>query len=130
MKRLLSQVVAAAAGLWLATIFVQGIIVRAYPDSNVFGFPLTARWEILLFLGVVLGLLNYFVKPLLETITLPLEIVTLGLFSFVIGGFLLWVLELIFDELTIPLYLPLLYTSLIIWGINLILQLVFIKDNK
>jgi len=39
-------------------------------------------------LGIILGLLNYFVKPILEVISLPLEIITLGLFTFVINIFL------------------------------------------
>ena len=121
MKRLLSQIIAAALGLWLATLFVPGASVRAYPDSNFFGFPLTASWEIFLVLGIVLGLLNYFLKPLLKTLALPLEIITLGLFTVVINLALLWLLDMMFDELYLPILFPLLYTTLIIWGLNLIM---------
>jgi len=120
MKRLLSQIVAAILGLWLATLFIQGIIIRAYPTSNFFGFPLTAQWEIILVLGIVLGLLNYFLRPLLKTLFLPLEIVTLGLFTIVINMILIWILDQMFDEFYVPLFLPLLYIALIIWGLNLI----------
>ena len=129
MKRLLSQVVAATAGLWLETMFIPGVIVRAYPESIFFGIALTAQWEIFLFLGIILGLLNYFVKPLLKTITLPLEIITLGLFSLVISMFLLWILDLIFDELYFAGLLPLLYTTVIIWAINLILQFILVRER-
>ena len=81
--------------------------------------------EFLIFLiGIILGLLNYFVKPLLKALSLPLEIITLGLFSLVINAFLLWVLDTMFKELYIPLWLPLLYTSLIIWGLNLLISIV------
>ena len=129
MKSLLSQVVAGALGLWLAASFVSGVVIRAYPESNFFGFPLTAQWEIILVLGIVLGLLNYFLKPILKTLALPLEIVTLGLFTIVINMALLWLLDKMFDELYIPFFLPLLFTTLIIWALNLIFGL-FLNKNK
>lgn len=129
MNRLLSQIIAATLGLWLATLLVPIVIIRTYPLSNFFGFALTQQWEIFLVLGIVLGLLNYFLKPLLKALALPLEIVTLGLFTIVINMALLWVLDLMFDELSVPLYLPLLYTTLIIWGINVIIGF-FIKNKK
>ena len=127
MRKLLSQIVSATLGLWLATLFA-GVVVRVYPESNFFGIPLTAQWEIFLVLGIALGLLNYFLRPLLKTLALPLEIITLGLFTLVIDMALLWFLDFVFAELYIPLFLPLFETTLIIWIINLILQKILIKD--
>jgi putative membrane protein len=129
MKRLLSQIISATLGLWLASMFVQGVLIRVYPESNFFGFALTAQWEIILVLGIVLGLLNYFLKPLLKTLALPLEIITLGLFTIVINMAILWLLDTMFDELYIPLFLPLLYTTLIIWGLNLIISFFIVKKD-
>jgi putative membrane protein len=128
-KKLLSQIISAALGLWLATLFVPGVVIKAYPDSNFFGIALSTQWEIILVLGIALGLLNYFLRPILKTLALPLEVITLGLFTIVINMVLLWFLDLIFDELYIPLYLPLLYTTLIIWGLNIIISF-FIVKNK
>ncbi|MCX6723966.1 MAG: phage holin family protein [Candidatus Staskawiczbacteria bacterium] len=127
MRRLLSQIIAGILGLWLAALYVPGVVIRAYPNSNFFGFALTAQWEIFLVLGIVLGLLNYFLKPLLRALSLPLEIITVGLFTIVINMALLWLLDLMFDELYVPLYLPLLYTTLIIWGLNIIISFFLIK---
>jgi len=126
MKKLLSQIAAASLGLWLATMFVSGVVVTVYSNSSFFGISLTAQWQMFLVLGIILGLLNYFIAPILKAIALPLEIVTLGLFSFVINGGLIWFLDLIFDEISIPWMWPLIYTTLIIWGLNLI----FIKILK
>ncbi|BAS59370.1 hypothetical protein NIES2135_11040 [Leptolyngbya boryana NIES-2135] len=36
--------------------------------------------------GIVIGLINTFVKPILSLLTLPINLVTLGLFSIVING--------------------------------------------
>jgi putative membrane protein len=129
MKRLLSQIISATLGLWLATLFLQGVIVRAYPNSNFFGFSLTAQWEIFLVLGIVLGLLNYFLKPLLKTFSLPLEVITFGLFTIVINMGLIWLLDKMFDELYVALWLPLLYTTLIIWALNLIISKFIVKHE-
>lgn len=130
MKRLFSQVVAAIVGLWLATLFVPGVIIRAYPTSNVFGFSLTAQWEVVLVLGIVLGLLNYFLRPLLKSFSLPLEIISIEFLTIIIDMALIWLLDLMFDELSVPLLLPLLYTTLIIWGLNIILGLTLIRNKK
>jgi putative membrane protein len=130
MRKLLSQIVAAALGLWLATLYVHGVVIRTYPASNFFGFALTAQWEIILVLGIVLGLLNYFLKPILKALSLPLEIITLGLFTIVINAALIWLLDMMFDELSVPFFLPLLYTTLIIWGLNIIIGFFLTKHNK
>jgi len=115
--------------LWLATLFVHGVVIRAYPESNFFGISLKAQWEIILVLGITLGLLNYFLRPLLKTLALPLEIVTLGLFTIVINVGILWLLDKMFDELYIPLFLPLLYITVIIWGINAIISFILIRNK-
>ncbi len=122
MRKLLSQIVSAVAGLWLATLLLPEIAVKVYPDSNFFGFLITARWQLFLVLGLILGLLNFFVKPFLKTLALPLEIITLGLFTIVINGGLIWIIDLIFDELSAPWFYPLLYTTLIIWGLNIVIS--------
>jgi putative membrane protein len=43
-----------------------------------------------LIVAVVLGLINTLIRPLLVILTLPVTIVTLGLFIFVINGLLFW----------------------------------------
>ena len=128
MKSLLSHLVSAGVGLWLSSMLVPGVVVRVLEDSTFFGIPLTADWMVILVLGVVLGLLNFSLKPILAAITLPLRILTLGLFSLIINMGLIWIADAMFDELTIPLILPLLYTSLIIWGIHFVLAFI-IKDH-
>jgi len=129
MKRLFSQIIAAILGLWLSSLFVHGVIIRTYPTSNFFGFSLTAQWEIFLILGIVLGLLNYFLKPLLKALSLPLEIITLGLFTIIIDMGLIWLLDQMFDELSVPFFLPLIYTTLIVWGLSIVINLFFIKNK-
>ena len=65
-----------AVGVFLAAYLVPGIEVTGY------GPVIKA--------AVVLGLLNLFIRPVLFVLTLPINILTLGLFTLVLNGFLLW----------------------------------------
>ena len=129
MKRVLSQIISAILGIWLAVLFVPGVIVSLFDNSNFFGVPLTLQWQIILLLGIALGLLNFFVKPIINAITLPLRIITLGLFSIAINMAMLWVLDFIFKEITTPWLWPLLWTTIIIWFLNIIILKLIIKTR-
>ncbi len=122
MKSLLSYIISAGLGLWLSTLFVAGVFVKAVPNSNFFGLAINTQWQLFILLGIILGLLNYFAKPILSIITLPLQIISLGLFSFIINMGLIWILDVIFQEFSAPLLLPLIWTTIIVWTINILLS--------
>lgn len=44
-----------------------------------------------LIVALVLGLLNTLIRPVLLVLTLPINVLTLGLFTFIINGLLFWV---------------------------------------
>ncbi len=129
MRKLFSQIIAAGLGLWLATLIIPGVKVTLFPGSSFFGIGITQPWQIFLVLGIILGLLNYFVKPVLKILALPLEIITLGLSSIAISMAMIWAADLIFEELTVPLFVPLFLTSVIIWIFNFIIQKILIGKN-
>jgi len=52
-------------------------------------------------LAVVLGIINLFVKPVLRLLTLPLTIITLGLFSLVLNALLILLADLIVPGFTV-----------------------------
>lgn len=76
---------------WL--LMTAAVMIAAYviPGVNVTGF-FSALW-VALFLGIV----NVLVRPFLILITLPINILTLGLFTFVINGALIllasWIIK-------------------------------------
>ncbi|OGZ71634.1 MAG: hypothetical protein A2904_01450 [Candidatus Staskawiczbacteria bacterium RIFCSPLOWO2_01_FULL_33_9] len=129
MKKVLSQIISAILGIWLAVLFVPGVKINLFANSSFFGVPLTLQWQIILLLGVALGLLNFFVKPVIGIVTLPLRIITLGLFSIVVNMAIIWILDFIFKEITVPWFWPLFYTTVIIWFANIIIQKFIIKDE-
>lgn len=129
MKKLLSQVIVGIAGLWLATRFVPGVNIELLSGSNFFGIPLNHQWQIILILGVVLGLLNFFLRPILKILALPIAILTLGLFSFVINVMMIWIVDVLFVEFSAPFFAPLLWTTIIVWGLGFILNILLPKEE-
>jgi putative membrane protein len=55
-------------------------------------------------LVVVLGVLNAVLKPILVLLTLPVNVITLGLFTFVINGFLVFIASLLIPGFTISTF--------------------------
>lgn len=51
--------------------------------------PTTNDWVTLLIVALIFGLVNAVIRPILILLALPLEIITLGLFIFVINAFML-----------------------------------------
>jgi putative membrane protein len=56
--------------------------------------------------AIVLGLLNIFVRPVLILLTLPVTILTLGLFVFVINGLLFWAAASFLDGFSVSGFVP------------------------
>lgn len=65
---------------WLVNALALFVVVKVIPGVRV------DDWGSLLAAALVLGLLNAFLKPLLIILTLPVNILTLGLFTLVING--------------------------------------------
>lgn len=65
------------------------------------GIHYTGDWIYLLLTGVVVGLLNLTVKPLVTVLSLPFIVLSLGLFFIVINAFILYVASWLLDGLTI-----------------------------
>ena len=83
------------------------------------GFIISGGWKEYLLAGALLGLLNLVVKPVLKMISMPIIILTLGLFTLVINGLLLWTVDYIFDFVAIKDITALLYAVVIVTIVNL-----------
>ena len=66
-----------AVALYLTTLIVPGVHVTS------FGGAVLA--------ALVLGIVNAVLRPIILVLTLPLNILTLGLFTFVVNAFMLWI---------------------------------------
>lgn len=71
--------------------------------------------------GLVLGLLNLTVKPILKFVSAPIIILTLGIFSLIINGFLLWLVSYFLDFVVIQTSGALIWSTIIISFVNVII---------
>jgi putative membrane protein len=65
--------------------------VAIFVVANVFGLIHIQNLAVLVLAALLLGILNVFVRPALLILTLPINVLSLGLFTLVINGFLLYV---------------------------------------
>lgn len=75
--------------------------------------------------AIILGLINMFIKPLILLLTLPLTILTLGLFVLVINAWILMVIDKLIDGLTIKGFWWAVIYSIIISVLNSFLLWIF-----
>lgn len=94
------------------------IFVTAYllPGVDVVG------WQTYFILAIVLGALNLFLKPLLVLLTLPLSIVTLGLFTIVINTLLVMLADKLVDGFTVASFWWALAFGLVLAVVNAVLK--------
>ena len=130
MSKFISRIMAGILGLGIAVWLIPGVTIKILPDSNFFGIILATKWHIIVLLGFVIGIVNSFVKPLLDAITLPIRIITLGAFGFVVNIVLVWGVDLIFREINIKWFMPIFWTTLVIWGLSIALPALFNKKEK
>jgi len=98
--RFLIQILTNALAILLAAYLIDGISFKG-------------DWTILIIAGLILGLINFFVKPVLKLISAPIILLSLGTFTIVINMILLALVDWLVPELTISGFWSLL------WGVNL-----------
>jgi len=104
---------------WIANILSLWVADWIFSGVRIDGF-----WPLVIG-GLVLGLANTIVKPILTILTLPLVIVTLGLFLFVINVAMLALAEWIAPDFSIDGFWTYVGATIVVWLVNFILHAVF-----
>ncbi len=71
---------------------------------------------------VILGILNAFLRPIMVIITLPITVVTLGLFIFIINGIILYLVSLLIDGFEISSLFVAIMASILITIVSSIIN--------
>lgn len=121
MKKLILQIIVSILGIWLAYNFVGGLHLKILTSSKIFNFQITKIWQLIILIGIFLGLINFFIKPIFKIITLPLHFLTLGISNILINLGIIWFLDWYFKELKFDGFLPLFLTTILISVLNLII---------
>ena len=84
MSQFLFRAALTAVALWVVTLIVPGL-------SFVGGNTTLQKVGIIFVVAVIFGLVNAIIKPIVSILSIPLYIVTLGLFHIVINALMLWI---------------------------------------
>ena len=104
MRKFLFQVLAGMLGTFLATLIIPGA-------------TFLGPRKIFLLIGLAFGIINYFIKPILNFILFPVRLLTFGLIGLVIDIGIVWFISsvLFSDYLKISNIGALLGATIIIW---------------
>ena len=92
---------------------IRGVEIRGYPTA--------------IAVSVVLGFLNILVRPILIVLTLPITVLTLGLFIFVLNALLLWLVSAVVPGFEIHTFSAALFAAFLISLGSLLVSMVLPK---
>lgn len=107
---------------WMLNIVILILIAEVVPGIN-----FTGLWAAIM-TSIVLGFLNAIIRPLLIILTLPVNILTLGLFTFVINGLMFWLASTIVKGFDIQNFGAAFFGALIYTIITMAISM--LEENK
>jgi len=113
MKIILKWLILSVA-VWATSKIISGIVID----------PI---WAVLV-VGACLTLFNMIIKPIIKVLTLPLNIITLGLFSLVVNGAVFWYMGKFIDGFTVSTFYAGFIGALVVSILNWLLSKVFHFD--
>jgi len=116
MGRFFTKTVASTLAILLAAYILRGINVKD---------PLTA-----MIVALVLGLLNSFIKPVLILLTIPITVVTLGLFLFVINIIIVQWAASIVPGFTVDGWVSALFFSLLVSFVSSVIEAILGRGGE
>jgi putative membrane protein len=106
---------------WGVNVFALMVVDWLFDDVVI------DRWGPLLIGAAVLGIGNAVIKPILAILTLPLILLTLGLFYFVLNVAMLALAEWIAPDFSIDGFWTYIGATIVVWLVNWILSMIL--DN-
>ncbi len=98
---------------WIINALALLLVANVVPGFGVDSFYAA------LIAALVLGLVNALVRPLFFILTLPITILTLGLFTFVINAFMILLVSTIVKGFVVEGFTPALLAALLLWMFSL-----------
>jgi putative membrane protein len=131
MRSFAIKVVVNAIAIWIATL-VTGISVSGGSNTT------TGKVLTFLFIGLLFGIVNAFVKPVVKLFAFPFYIVTLGLITFVVNALMLELTSWLSRHTSLQLHIDHFWwqavgAALVVSFISLVLNLVLpdsLRDDR
>ena len=109
---------------WLLSAIALILVAYLIPGITIDSFVTV------LVAALILGIINATIRPIILILTLPINILTLGLFTFVVNAFMFWLVSMMLTGFNITNFYQAIWGALIYWTINWIINLLFEDGNK
>lgn len=110
--------------VWLINALALIAVAYLLPSISVSSFTSA------LVAALVLGLVNAILRPVLVLLTLPVTVLTLGLFIFVINALLFWLVGSILDGFRVQGFWGALVGSILFSIVSWLLSAIVLRDRK
>jgi len=104
--KVVAKIVVVALALVLIAQFLPGISVAGFGTA--------------LIVAIALGIVNLIIRPVLGLLTLPITLLTFGLFAFVLNALLFWGTAFLIPGFVVSGFLTALFGSLVISSVTYI----------
>lgn len=116
---------------WIILTFSITVASYFLPFINISANNVGDKFKIAFLAGLLLGLFNLLIKPIIKILSLPINILTLGLFNIVINAGMLWMVDLILKGLRVEGFWGYIWSSLVISIISIVVsKIVFFRRKK
>lgn len=106
-------------------IIIRTIAILITSYITKVGVPIVLAWQTgltALAAALTIAIINHTIKPFIMVVSLPINIVTLGLFSFVINGLMILLAAALVPGFAVPSLLMAIYFSIVLSVVNWILH--------
>lgn len=114
---------------FIVSFFALGFTAAIVPGITIYGQTSLDKAVTLGAAALVLGILNAIVRPILIFLTLPITIITLGLFIFVLNAVLIWATGAVVKDFHVEGFVSALFGAVLMTVISFILNR-FVKDSN
>ncbi len=88
------------------------------------------KFKIALLAGLFLGLLHTFIKPIVKILSIPINVLTLGLFNLIINAGMLWVVDYFLKGLQVDGFWGYVISALVISVISIMLTRIIYYEKR
>jgi putative membrane protein len=115
---------------WVLITFAITITSYILPFIEISGETVFKKAGIAFLAGLILGLVNILIRPIIKLLAMPINILTLGLFNLIINTGMLWIVDYFVGNFRIFGFWGYFWSSILISTINVLLTRIFLNEKK
>jgi putative membrane protein len=114
----------------LVYMWLCNIVALWAAESLISGIHFSGNFASIVLAALVFALVNLILKPVAKLLAFPLIILTLGIALFFVNILMLYITDWILSDFKIESFGAAIWATIVIWGVNWILQILFDVDDR